>query len=131
MRAVVTRIQVCAVPFSDPHEDRPWDLFSGPDLCCEVYGPDGARLYRSGTACDVRPSDLPVTLDADVRLAAAGPHILRLLDADLTDDEVVARFPLVPARLLEAGGGSTPPVCVELSAQETTLQVYLSWASGE
>jgi hypothetical protein len=125
MRAVLTRIKVCAVPFSDPHEDRPWDLFSGPDLCCEVYGPDGGRLHRSGTACDVCPPDLPVTLDAGVRLAATGPHILRLLEADLTGDEVVARFTLVPARLLEAGVGSMPPVCVELSEQE----VHLSWAS--
>ena len=129
MRAVVTEVKICAVPFTDPQANRPWDLLSGPDLCCEVYGPDGARLSRSGTTCDVRPPDLPVTLDAGVRLAATGPHILRLLEADLTGDEVVARFTLVPARLLEAGVGSMPPVCVELSEQETALQVHLSWAS--
>ncbi len=129
MRAVVTHIEVCAVPFSTPHEGRPWDLFSGPDLCCEVYGPDGGRLHRSGTACDVCPPDLPVTLDAGVRLAASGPHLLRLLEVDLTGDEGVARFPLVPARLLDAGGGTTPPVRVELTEQETVLQVHLSWTS--
>ncbi len=125
MRVVVTEVRVCTVPFADPQEGRPWDLFSGPDLSYEVYGPDGTRLHRSSTVCDLRPPDLPVTLDGGFALTTPGPHVLRVLDVDLTTDEVMARVAFEPDRLVRTGGD--PPSCVEFDEGETTLQVYFAW----
>lgn len=125
MRAVVTEVKICAVPFTDPQANRPWDLLSGPDLCCEVYGPDGARLSRSGTTCDVRPPDLPVTLDGGFALAASGPHVLRVLDADLMGDEVMARIAFEPEQF--GGPKSEPPGCVQFDDGDTIVQLQLSW----
>lgn len=126
MRATVTAVEIRSVPFTDEDDER-WDLFSGPDLYCELYGPSGDCLHTSEIVQDVRPADLPARLDASVPLASAGPHILRLLDADLTGNEVVGRMAFEPERLAEAGAGAEPPSCIQFTDGEATLQLTLSW----
>ncbi len=127
MHAVVTEVEVRTIPFTVPQEDRPWDLFSGPDLCYEVHGPDGTRLHVSDATDDVRPSDLPVTLEGEVVLEDSGPHVLRLLDEDLTENEVVARIAFEPRRLAEVEQGPEPPSCVQFEDGDTTLRLILTW----
>lgn len=127
MHAVVTEVRVRSIPFSASGEDRQWDLTSGPDLCYEAYGPDGSCLHASEAVNDVRPSDLPVTLQGEFPLQASGPHILRLLDEDFSRNEVVARFSFTRERLAEAGQGAGPPPCVQFEDEETTLWVALRW----
>jgi len=126
MRATVTDVEVRAVPFADDEEER-WDLFSGPDLYCEIYGPSGDCLHTSDVVRNVRPADLPVTLDAEIVFAPAGPHVLRLLDADLAGSEVVGRVAFEPERLAEAGRGTEPPRCVQFQDGKTILQLDLTW----
>lgn len=126
MRAVVTKVEVRSVPFTNEKDER-WDLFSGPDLFYEVYGPSGDCLHTSEVVGNVRPSDLPVTLAETVSLTDPGPHVLRLLDADLTGDEVVGRVVFEPGRLEETGPGTDPPTGIQFEDGETALQLTLSW----
>lgn len=126
MRAVVTEVEVRSIPFTTAEDER-WDLFSGPDLFYEVYGPSGDLLHTSAVVDDVEPSDLPLRLDETFLFTETGPHVLRLLDADLTGDEVVGRMTFEPGRLVEAGTGAEPPTCIQIKDGETALQLTLSW----
>lgn len=102
MRAVVTEVEVRSVPFTAEEKER-WDLFSGPDLFSEMYGPSGDLLHTSEIVSDVRPSDLPLTLDEAFSLTDWGPPVLRFLDADFAGSEVVGRVAFEPGRLADAG----------------------------
>ncbi len=127
MRAIVMQVEVQTVPFgSEEGEDR-WDLFSGPDLYYEVYDPDGTHLHTSEVVNDVRPRDLPLTLDAGFRVENPGRHVLQLLDADLGEDEVVGHMGFAPDRIADEAPGSTPPRAIQLSDGDLTLQVRLEW----
>jgi hypothetical protein len=129
MRVVVTAVEVRSVPFTTEEDER-WDLFSGPDLYCEVYGPSGECLHTTAVANDVGPSDLPLSLDATFALSETGPHVLRLLDADLTGDDVLSRVAFAPERLADAGPGPEPPTCIQFTDGETALQLTLSWTEA-
>jgi hypothetical protein len=126
MRVVVTEVKVRSVPFTTDENER-WDLFSGPDLFCEIYGPSGDLVHASEVTSDVRPSDLPLTLDETFSLTDPGPHILRLLDADISGNEVVTRMAFAPGRLADSGPGAGPPRCVQFEEGDTKLQLDLSW----
>lgn len=126
MRVVVTEVEVRSIPFTNEEDER-WDLFSGPDLFCEVYGPSGDLLHTSGVVIDVGPSHLPLTFEAGFSLTDPGPHVLRLLDADFTEHEVVGRVAFEPGRLVEAGPGPEPPTCVQFEEGDLALQLTLSW----
>ena len=126
MRTVVEEVKVRSIPFTDAAGER-WDLCSGPDLYCELYGPAGDLLYESEVVTDVRPSDLPLSMDAGFALTESGPHILRVLDADFSGDERVGRVAFEPERLAAAGQGPEPPPCVQFEDGETTLWVALRW----
>ncbi len=127
MRVTLTQVDVQVVPFGSGEQDDRWDLFSGPDLYYEVYDPDGACLYTSAVVDDVGPRDLPVTLDAEVVLQEAGWHVLRLLDADLIEDEVVGCVDFAPDRIRDGRPTSTPARAVRLSDGDLTLQLQLEW----
>jgi len=126
MRAVVTEVEVRSVPFTTEEGER-WDLFSGPDLYCEVYGPEANLLHASEVVNDVGPSDLPLSLDAEFSITEPGPHVLRLLDADVTEHEVMGRVAFAPGQVAEAGSGPEPPKCIEFEDGEMTIQLTLSW----
>ncbi|PSQ69133.1 MAG: hypothetical protein BRD31_06270 [Bacteroidetes bacterium QH_2_64_26] len=126
MRAVVTEVEVRSVPFTTDENER-WDLFSGPDLFCEVYGPSGNLVHATKVVSDVRPSDLPLTLDETFSLTDPGPHILRLLDADIGGSEIINRVAFEPGRLADSGPGAGPPRCVQFEEGDTKLQLNLSW----
>jgi len=127
MHAVVTEVAVHAVPFASGEKDEPWDLFSGPDLFYEAYGPDGSLLHTSEVASDVRPRDLPVALDGGFSVESSGPYVLRLLDNDLTGEEIVGRVVLDAERLLDEGRESSLPRDLCLKDQGTTLRLALTW----
>lgn len=127
MRVTLTQVDVQVVPFGSGEREDHWDLFSGPDLYYEAYDPDGARLYTSAVVNDVRPRDLPVTLDAEFALQESGWHVLRLLDADLIEDEVVGCVDFAPDRILERSPASAPARTVRLSDGALTLQLQLEW----
>ncbi|WP_263788259.1 hypothetical protein [Salinibacter grassmerensis] len=131
MRVTLTQVEVQVVPFSPGDRDGRWDLFSGPDLYYEVYDPDGTCLYTSAVADDVGPRDLPVTLDAEFALREAGWHVLRLLDADLIEDEVVGCVEFAPDRILDGRPASAPARTVRLSDGDLTLQLLLKWTDDE
>lgn len=126
MHAIVTNVKVKTLPFSKD-EGEPWDLFSGPDLYYEAYGPGDECLHASDVANDIRPRDLPVALDGEFAVESPDRHVLRLLDADLTGQEVIARIAFVPARWAEEGPGPEPPRCIRLADEDTTLQLTLTW----
>lgn len=129
MCPAVTQIEIQAVPFGPDEHGGRWDLFSGPDLYYEVYDPDGARLHVSEVADDVRPRDLPLTLDAGFRVEQSGQHVLQLMDADLIDDEVVGRVDFEPDRILGGRSASAPARSVRLSEERLTLQLVLEWTA--
>lgn len=131
MHAVVEDVEVRTVPFTHGDDEEPWDLFSGPDLYYEAYGADEECLYTSDVAHDVGPRDLPVALGGGFSAEAQHRHVLRLLDADLTGDEVVADVAFVPVRLVEEGPGSAPPRTVRIVDGETTLRLTLSWSQAQ
>lgn len=127
MHAVVTQVEVQVVPFDSEERAEPWDLFSGPDLYYEAYGPDGDRLYTSDVINDVRPRDLPVGLDAGFPVEESGWHILKLLDADLLEDEVVGQVDFALDRLADPGRKQAPTRTLRLQDGDTTLRVVLEW----
>jgi hypothetical protein len=126
MRAVVKKVEVHAVPFT-PDDGEHWDLMSGPDLYYEAYGPDETLLHTSDVAPDVRPNDLPVALDGGFAVEITGQSVFRLLDSDLTTDELVARIAFVPGRLIEEGRLEEPPRAVRLVNGDTSLRLTLAW----
>jgi len=126
MHAIVKEVEVHTVPFT-PDDGEPWDLFSGPDLYYEAYGPDETLLHTSDVASDLRPSDLPVALGGGFAVETPDQYVFRLLDADLTTDEVVARIAFVPERLSEGGRLEDPPRAVRLVEGDTTLRLTLAW----
>jgi len=127
MHAVVTEVTIHALPFATGEEDEPWDLFSGPDLFYEAYGPDGSLLHASEVAHDVGPRDLPVALDGGFVVEPSGPYVLRLLDEDLTGEEVVGRLVLDAERLVNEGRKNAFPGSICLEDQGTTVHVSLTW----
>jgi hypothetical protein len=52
---------------------------------------------------------------------------VRLLDADLTGEEVVGQVILDPERLADKRRGRTLPTVVHLEDGETTLKLDLTW----
>lgn len=130
MHALVKEVEVHTMPFTSEEEGEPWDLFSGPDLYYEAYGPDGALLHASEVISDVRPSDLPIALGGKFAVEQMGPHVLRLLDADLAGKEVVGRVAFDAERLAEKGAGD-PPRIVRLKDRKTTLRVVIAWEEGQ
>ena len=126
MHATVTNVKVETMPFSKD-EGEPWDLFSGPDLHYEAYGPGNECLHASDVANDIGPGDLPVALDGEFAVESPDRHVLCLLDADLTGQEVIARIAFVPARWAEKSPGSDPPRCIRLTDEDTTFQLTLTW----
>lgn len=127
MQAIVEDVEIRTVPFTSGNEGEPWDLFSGPDLYYEVYGPEEECLHTSEVASDVRPTDLPVGLGGDFAMESPVRYVLQLLDADLTSEEVIAQVAFIPARWIEEGGGGEPPRVVRLADGDTALQLTLSW----
>lgn len=127
MHAIVTAVTVQTVPFASGEGDEPWDLFSGPDLFYEAYGPDGSLLHASDVAQDVRPRDLPVALDGGFAVEPSGPYVLRLLDDDLTGEEVVGRLVLDAERLVNEGRKNALPSSICLEDQGTTVRLALTW----
>lgn len=127
MHAVVTEVTVHTMPFASGEEDEPWDLFSGPDLFYEAYGPDGSLLHTSDVVQDVRPRDLPVALDGGFTVEPSGPYVLRLLDEDLTGEEVVGRLILDAERLVSKERKNSLPGSICLEDQGTTVHVFLTW----
>lgn len=126
MRAVVKQVEIHAVPFTSDDGEQ-WDLLSGPDLYYEAYGPDETLLHTSDVASDVRPNDLPVALDGGFAVEVPDRYVFRLLDSDLTTDELVARIAFVPGRLVEGGRLEEPPRAVRLVDGDTSLRLTLAW----
>jgi len=131
MHAVVTQVDVQVVPFGPEGGESRWDLFSGPDLYYEVYDPDGACLCTSGVVNDVRPRDLPITMDAAFSVETPGRHVLQLLDADLIEDEVVGRVGFAPDRIWEEGPASASTRTVCLRDETVTLRLVLEYTEKE
>lgn len=131
MHAVVKEVEVHTVPFASERKGERWDLFSGPDLYYEAYEPDGERLHTSEVVSDVRPRDLPVALGGEFSVEASGPYVVRLLDADLTREEVIGQVILDPERLADKHRGRTLPTVVQLEDGETTLRLDLVWREGQ
>jgi hypothetical protein len=131
MHAVVKDVEVCTVPFTVGDEGERWDLFSGPDLYYEAYGPEETCLHTSDVVNDVGPRDLPVALGGEFSIEARAQYALRLLDADLFGHEVVARIDFAPGRLIEQSRGPDPPRTVRLEDGETALRLTLSWVRDE
>ncbi len=131
MRVTLTHVEVQVVPFGSGEEEDRWDLFSGPDLYYEVYDPDGVCLHTSAVADDVGPRDLPLTLDAGFALREAGWHVLRLLDADLIEDEVVGDVDFAPDRILDGRSAAASARTVRLSDGDLTLQLLLEWTEDQ
>lgn len=127
MHAVVTEVTVRTMPFASGEEDEPWDLFSGPDLFYEAYGPNGSLLHASNVVQDVRPRDLPVALDGGFVVEPSGPYVLRLLDEDLTGEEVVGRLVLDAEQLVNDRRKNALPGSICLEDQGTTVHVSLTW----
>lgn len=127
MHVVVKEIEVQTLAFVSGKENERWDLLSGPDLYYEAYSPDEELLYASEVIVDVCPSDLPVALGGGFSVNGAGRYSVRLLDADLVEDEVVARIDFRPERLFKEGPGQTPPTTVSLQEEETVLRMVLEW----
>lgn len=131
MHAVVKEVEVHAVPFASERKGERWDLFSGPDLYYEAYDPDGEILHTSEVVSDVRPTHLPVTLGGEFSVEASRPYIVRLLDADLTGEEVIGQVILDPERLADERRGRTLPTVVHLEDGETTLKLALAWGEEQ
>ena len=115
MHAIVTNVEVKPMPFTSEDEGEPWDLFSGPDLHYEAYGPGAECLHASDVANNIRPKDLPVALGGEFAVESPDRHVLRLLDADLTGQEVIARIAeqgLEGAPQRRLGGGMEPAICL-------------------
>ena len=127
MHAIVTNVEVKTLPFTSDDNGEPWDLFSGPDLHYEAYGPGDECLHASDVANNIRPRDLPVALGGEFAVESPDRHVLRLLDADLTGQEVIARIAFVPVRWAEEGPGFEPPRCIRLADEDATLQLTLTW----
>ena len=126
MHAIVKDIEVHTMPFT--HGDgKPWDLFSGPDLYYEAYGPNEEIVHTSDVAPDVGPRDLPVTLGGGFSVETRYQHVLCLLDADLTGKEVITRIAFVPARWVEECHGPEPPSSTCLTDEDTALRLTLAW----
>lgn len=130
MRVIVKQVEVQIVPFGSRDRKDRWDLFSGPDLYYEVYDPDGTCLYTSAVVDDVEPRDLPVTMDANFTVEPEGWHVLRLLDADLVEDEVVGRVEFAPDRILDGSPASRSARTVRLRDGDLTLGVVFAWEEG-
>ncbi|WP_233993792.1 hypothetical protein [Salinibacter altiplanensis] len=129
MRVTLMQVEVQVVPFGSGEREDRWDLFSGPDLYYKAYDPEGACLHASAVVDDVEPQDLPVTLDAEFAVEASGWHRLRLLDADLIEDEVVGAVDFAPDRILNGSPASAPARTVRLSDGDVTLQLTLEWTT--
>jgi hypothetical protein len=104
-----------------------WDFFRVAWLEFPRKAPRGRLLHTSDVASDLRPSDLPVALGGGFAVETPDRYVFRLLDADLTTDEVVARIAFVPERLSEGGRLEDPPRAVRLVEGDTTLRLTLAW----